>query len=106
MAIRRRQVLRVGLTCLAILVLLTLVYDYQRTAFVRRANALFDSKGNAFKGWYLPWPIGRPSLVGALDLTTDQRIRTSLNYESGSIESNGLKLTIFQSDGTFVVDAQ
>jgi len=101
----KSKVLRVGSLALISVLLLGLVYIYQRSRFIQKTNALFDPKEKAFTGIFLPWPIGHPSLFGGLDPKTDSRIRASLGYDSGSINTNGMTLTIYASDGTFFVHA-
>ena len=102
----KRRLLQVGLLVLLSFLLLGLAYTYQRSRFIQKANALFDPKEKAFTGTFLPWPIGHPSLFGGLDPKTDSRIRASLGYEEGSITTNGMKLIIHASDGTFFVHAE
>jgi hypothetical protein len=85
--------------------LLAFAYGYQRPKFIQEANMLFDPKEKAFKGVFLPWPIGRPTLFGHLDPESDRRTRASLGYESGSVVTNGLTLLIYNSDGTFFLRA-
>jgi len=80
-------------------------YNYERSRFIQKANALFDPKEKALSGTFLPWPLGHPSLFGGFDPKTDSRIRTSLGYDSGNIKSNGMALIIHRSDGTFFVHA-
>jgi len=99
----KRKVLWVASLVLLSILLLGLAYTYQRSRFIQKANALFDPKEKAFTGTFLPWPIGRPSLFGGFDPKTDDRIRVSLGYESGSITTNGMTLIIHASDGTFFV---
>jgi|GEM_PF-1491342 hypothetical protein len=101
----KRKILRIGSWVLLIILLLILGYFYQRSKFIQETNAVFDPKEKAFTGIFLPWPIGHPSLFGRFDPQTDSRIRTSLNYEFGSITTNGMTLIIFASDGTFSVSA-
>ena len=101
---KRKVLLIVALVLLPVLVL-GLAYPYQRSKFIQKANALFDPREKAFKGLFLPWPIGRPTLVGGFDPKTDSRIRAALGYESGSLSTNGMTLIIHDSDGTFFVRA-
>lgn len=101
----KSKILRIGLWVLLLILLLTFGYFYQRSRFIQKANALFDPREKAFTGIYLPWPIGHPSLFGGLDPQTDSRIRTALGYETGSVTTNGMKLIIHNSDGTFFVHA-
>ncbi len=70
---KRKVLLIVALVLLPVLVL-GLAYPYQRSKFIQKANALFDPREKAFKGLFLPWPIGRPTLVGGFDPKTDSRI--------------------------------
>jgi hypothetical protein len=101
----KSKILRIGLWVLLFILLLAFGYFYQRSRFIQEANALFDPKEKAFTGIYLPWPTGHPSLFGNLDPQNDSRIRTALGYEFGSISTNGMKLIIHASDGTFFVHA-
>ena|ERR1041384_6763405 len=101
----RRKVLLVLSSVLALVLLLGLVYAYQRWKFVQKVNGAFDPQQKAFGGIFLPWPVGRPSLAGSLAPEADSRIRATLAYESGSISTNGMTLIIHASDGTFVVYA-
>ena len=101
----RRKVLLVLSSALALVLLLGLAYAYQRSKFVQKVNAAFDPQQKAFRGVFLPWPVGQPTLAGGLDPETDRRIRSTLAYESGSISTNGMTLIIHASDGTFVVYA-
>src|SRR4051794_36951407 len=97
----RKFLLVIATMVLLPVLLLALAYGYQRPKFIQKANLLFDPEGKAFKGVFLPWPIGHPTLFGGLDPDTDRRIRASLGYESGSISTNGMRLVIHDSDGTF-----
>jgi hypothetical protein len=101
----KRNVLLALLSALVLALLLGLVYAYQRSKFVQKVNAAFDPQQIAFRGVFLPWPVGRPTLAGGLAPETDRRVRSALGYEEGSIRSNGMTLTIYASDGTFVVHA-
>jgi hypothetical protein len=92
-------------SALALALLLGSAYAYQRSKFIQKANALFDPQAKAFHGLFLPWPLGHPSLAGSLAPESDRRIRAALAYESGSINTNGMTLTIHASDGTFLVHA-
>jgi hypothetical protein len=94
------KVLRKLGSALVLLVLLGLAYTYQRSKFVQKTNVLFDSHGNAFHGFFLPWPLGGPTLAGSFDPTTDRRVRAALGYGSGSVTTNGLTLIIHASDGS------
>jgi len=82
---------------------LACAYAQQRPRFIQKANALFDPKEQAFRGKFVPWPIGHPTLFGNFDPQTANRISTTLGLESGSISSNGMTLTLYPSEGTFVV---
>lgn len=95
-----------GVGALVLLLLLGLVYTVQRARFVQKANARFDPNERAFTGLFLPWPLGRPSLVGQLDPRSDRRIRDSLGYEMGKIGTNGMTLILHASDGTFFIHAE
>ena len=101
----KRRILHLGSLVLVSILLLALTYTYQRSRFIQKANALFDPQERALTGTFLPWPIGRPSLFGGLDPKTDGRIRAFLGYESGGISTNGMKLIIHASDGTYFVHA-
>lgn len=102
----KRKFLRIVYLVIASILLLALAYTYQRSRFIKKANALFDPKEKAFTGTYLPWPIGRPTLIGEFDPKSYGRIRASLDYDnSGGISSNGMSLIIFSSDGHFFVRA-
>lgn len=101
----KRNILLVLGSALALALLLGLAYGYQRSRFVQRVNAAFDPQQRAFRGIFLPWPVGRPTLAGGLDPEADRRVRSALGYEEGSIRSNGMTLTIHASDGTFLVYA-
>ncbi len=101
----KNKILGIGLWVLLLILSMTVGYFYQRSRFIQKANALFDPKEKAFTGIYLPWPIGHPSLWGGLAPQNDNRIRTSLSYESGSITTNRMTLIIHASDGTFFVHA-
>lgn len=101
----KQKALRVVASLLVFVLLLGLAYTYQRLKFVQKANALFDPQGRAFHGLFIPWPLGRPTLAGGFDPETDRRLRVALNYESGSISTNGMTLIIHASDGTFLVYA-
>lgn len=88
------------------MLLLGLVYAYQRARFTQRVNAAFDPQKKAFHGIFLPWPVGRPSLAGGLEPETDRRIRSLLDLENGgTVRSNGTTLILHASDGTFLVHA-
>ena len=100
-----RKTANIAALVLGLGLVLSLAYTYQRLKFIQKTNALFDPKEKAFKGLFLPWPIGRPTLVGGLDPKTDSRVRSALRYESGSVNSNGMTLIIHDSDGTFFVRA-
>src|SRR6267142_1705019 len=102
----RNLLLVIVATVLLAVLLLALASGYQRAKFIEKANTLFDPKEKAFKGVFLPWPIGRPALFGHLDPESDRRIRASLGYESGIISTNGMTLLIYNSDGTFFVRAK
>ena len=102
----KRKLLLVFLSALALALLLGTGYAYQKSCFVQKANALFDPRQKAFKGVFLPWPIGHPTLVGGLNPETDRRVRSQLGYESGSVRSNGMTLIIHDSDGTFLLHAE
>jgi hypothetical protein len=99
----KRKVMPILASALIVALLLVAVYAYKRSQFISKANAVFDPQQKAFKGTFLPWPIGRPTLLGFLDPETDRRLRSALAYESGSIKSNGMTLIIHNSDGTFLV---
>jgi hypothetical protein len=101
----KRKVLLVLLTALVSGLVLTVGYAYQKWRFVQRANAIFDPQEKAFRGIFLPWPVGRPTLAGGLNPEADRRIRAALGYELGSISTNGMTLIITDSAGTFVVHA-
>jgi len=101
----KRNVLLALSLALILALLLGSVYAYQRSKFVQKVNAAFDPQQKAFRGVFLPWPVGRPTLAGGLAPETDRRVRSALGYEEGSIRSNGMTLTIYASDGTFVVHA-
>ncbi len=101
----KRKVLTVLLSALLFGLLLTAGYTYQKWRFVQKANALFDPQQKAFRGIFLPWPVGNPTLAGGFKPETDRRIRDALGYESGSISTNGMTLIIHDSDGTFFVRA-
>jgi hypothetical protein len=103
----KRKILRVGSCILLSIVLLALAYAYERSKFIQKTNALFDPKEKAFSGIFIPWPIGSPTLLGNLDPKTDSRVRASLGYDSGhgSINTNGMSLSMHDSDGTFFVRA-
>lgn len=91
-----------------LLLVIVVAYAYQRTRFTQRVNASFDPKEKAFRGIFLPWPVGRPTLAGGLDPETDRRIRILLGHEvgaGGSVRSNSLSLILHDSDGTFLVHA-
>src|ERR1035438_6202896 len=90
----KSKILRIGFWALFFILLLTFGYFYQRSRFIQKANALFDPKEKAFTGIFLPWPIGHPSLFGRFDPQTDNRIRSSLGYEEGSVTTNGMTLII------------
>ena len=100
-----RKALQITALVLTSVLVLVLAYAYQRARFIQRTNALFDPKEKAFKGLFLPWPIGSPTLVGGFDSKTDSRIRASLGYESGTVSTNGMTLIIHDSTGTFLVRA-
>ena len=86
--------------------LLGLAFAHHHSRFTRRVNAVFDPQQKAFRGIYLPWPIGRPTLAGGLEQETYWRIRSQLGYgDGGTIRSNGMTLTLHASDGTFLVHA-
>jgi hypothetical protein len=57
---------------LLFLLLAGLVYGIQRSRFLQRANSGFDPQERAFTGVFVPWPLGRPTLVGRLDPLTDR----------------------------------
>ena len=99
----KRKVLQGLYLTLSFILLLGSAYIYQRSKFIQKANSLFDPKQHAFSGIYLPWPIGSPTLCGRFDTNTDDRIRSSLGYDSGSISTNGMTLIIMASDGTYIV---
>jgi len=99
----KRKIMPLLVSALIGALLLVAAYAYKRSQFVSKANAVFDPQQKAFKGAFLPWPIGRPTLAGGFDPETDRRIRSALGYESGSIKSNGMTLIIHDSDGTFLV---
>lgn len=101
----KRKLLLVLVSTLVALLLLGLSYAHRRSKFAGRVNAAFDPQRKAFRGVYLPWPVGRPTLAGALDPETYGRIGTALGYERGSISTNGMTLTIYASDGHFIVNA-
>lgn len=101
----KRNVLLVLSSALVLALLLGLAYAYQRSKFVQKVNATFDPQQKAFRGVFLPWPAGRPTLAGGLDPETSRRVRSALGYEEGSIRSNGMTLTMHASDGTFLVHA-
>ena len=101
----KRRVLRVLLTALVSGLLLTVGYAYQKWRFVQKANATFDPQEKAFRGIFMPWPVGRPTLAGGLDPEADRRIRAALAYESGTISSNGMTLIITDATGAFLVRA-
>jgi hypothetical protein len=92
-------------SALVFAVLLGLGYACQRRSFVQKANALFDPQRKALDGVFLPWPLGHPTLAGGFDPETDRRVRAALQYESGSITTNGMTLIIHASDGTFLIYA-
>lgn len=96
----------VGVLVLLFVLLLGLVYTFQRARFVLKANVQFDPKEKAFTGLFLPWPLGRPTLVGHLDPRTDGRISDSLGYETGKMSTNGMTLILHASDGTFFIHAE
>lgn len=102
---KRKPFLVLASAMLVLALLLASAYTYQRSQFIQKTNALFDPNEKAFKGAFLPWPLGRPSLFGGLDPATDRRIRVSLGYESSSISTNGMTLIIHTSDGSFFVHA-
>jgi hypothetical protein len=102
---KQKHLLVAASSALLLVLLLALAYSYQRSKFIQKANALFDPKEQALKGAFLPWPLGSPSLFGSLAPETDRRIRASLRYEHGSINSNGMTLVIYASDGSFLVHA-
>ncbi len=105
MVMCKSKALKITALVLATLLVLGVAYAYQRATFIQKANALFDPKEKAFKGLFLPWPFGRPTLVGGFDSKTDSRIRASLAYEFGSVSTNGMTLIMHDSDGTFLVRA-
>lgn len=99
----KRNVRLVLSLALVLCVLLGSAYAFQRSKFVQKANALFDPQRKAFRGMFLPWPVGHPTLAGSFDPETDRRIRAALGYESGAFTTNGMTLIIHDSDGTFLV---
>jgi hypothetical protein len=101
----KRKILLIASSALALALLLGVGYAYQRSRFLQKSNALFDPHHKAFHGLFLPWPLGRPTLVGSFDPDTDRRLRAALGYESGGIRTNGLQLIMHDSDGTFFVHA-
>ena len=102
----KRRALAVVSWVIALAVVLGIGYAYQRSNFVRKTNALFDPQNKAFSGVFLPWPFGHPTLAGHFDPQTDRRIRAAIGYEfSGSMTTNGMTLTIHDSDGTYFVHA-
>ena len=89
-----------------LVLLLGLVYAYQRARFTQKVHAAFDPQEKAFRGIFLPWPVGRPTVAGGLEPETDRRIRSLLDPEDGgTVRSNGMTLILHASDGTFLVHA-
>ncbi len=101
-----RRTLLLGLASIPLVALLLgLAYDYQRARFTQRVNAVFDPQQHAFRGIYLPWPIGHPTLAGGLDPEADCRIRSLLGYEEGHLHTNGMIFRIHPASGTFLAHA-
>jgi hypothetical protein len=101
----KRKVLLVLSALLGCALLLGAAYAYEKSRFVQQANAAFDSRQKAFRGIFLPWPFGHPTLVGGLDSEAYHRVRSELDYKSGSLSSNGMTLILHDSAGTFQIDA-
>ncbi len=106
MAKTQRTLLSVLALAPILVLLLGLAYAYQRARFTQRVNAAFDPQQKAFRGIFLPWPVGRPTLAGGLVPETDRRIRSLLDLENvGTVRSNGMTLILHASDGTFLIHA-
>jgi hypothetical protein len=67
----KRNVLLALSSALVLALLLGLVYAYQRSKFIQKVNAAFDPQQKAFRGVFLPWPVGRPTLAVSARMVFD-----------------------------------
>ena len=101
-----KRLLRVLASILVVGPLPGFAYAQQPARFAQRVNAVFDPQHQAFRGtYYLPWPVGHPTLAGGLDPEAYRRVESSLGYEAGGLHTHGMTLNLYPSSGFFRVDA-
>ena len=91
------------LAVLVLTILLMMGYKWRKSYQIDRANSVFAPKEKTISGAYIPWPLGKPSILGRFDNKTATRIRKSFNCEYGSIKKGNMELIIHASDNTFFV---
>jgi hypothetical protein len=102
----KERLLRVSVSILVVGLLLFLAYSHQRARFTQKVHAVFDPQQQAFRGaYYLPWPVGCPTLAGDLDPEAYRRVESYLGYEAGRLHTNGMTLILHPSSSFFRVDA-
>ena len=102
----QKSLLRVLVSILAVGLLLGFAFSHQRARFAQRVNAVFDPQHQAFRGtYYLPRPVGHPTLADQLDPEAYRRVESHLAYEAGGLHTHGTTLNLHPSSGFFRVDA-